>query len=139
MFGQPCILLSGDPLRFQLTFLWTRPDLICRSKIFTGVIPKNRQRQPSITLLERLFPAFVSPKKLDPIKQPAFTFEPPLLSVERQNPEPAFFAGSTEEYRLPTRLGLNHVSSTHPGVYRMGTQKRNRICSFIFAQLECSV
>lgn len=51
-------------------------------------------------------PAFVSPKKVVMMKEPEYKtfFAPPLLPKECQNPEPSFFAGSSDDYKLPDKL-----------------------------------
>ncbi|XP_069135385.1 uncharacterized protein [Argopecten irradians] len=51
-------------------------------------------------------PAFVSPKKIVMMKEPKYKtfFAPPLLPKESQNPEPSFFAGSSDGYKLPDKL-----------------------------------
>ncbi|XP_060080238.1 uncharacterized protein LOC132559622 [Ylistrum balloti] len=51
-------------------------------------------------------PSFVSPKKIVMMKEPEYKtyFAPPLLPKESQNPEPSFFAGSSDGYKLPDKL-----------------------------------
>ena len=68
-------------------------------------------------LTQSMLPVFVSPRKAKETEEPSYKvyFEPPLLSKRRQIPNPSFFAGSTEEYRLPDRL---------PDVIEMTDSKR---------------
>ncbi|XP_033740209.1 uncharacterized protein LOC117327373 isoform X2 [Pecten maximus] len=51
-------------------------------------------------------PSFVSPKNIVMMKEPVYKtfFAPPLLPKESQNPEPSFFAGSSDGYKLPDKL-----------------------------------
>ncbi|KAK3091324.1 hypothetical protein FSP39_018937 [Pinctada imbricata] len=56
------------------------------------------------------FPAFVSPRKQGNLKEKkpndrrSFPFDPPLLAKRNQRPEPPFFAGSDQPYKLPQKL-----------------------------------
>lgn len=52
------------------------------------------------------FPTFVSPRKVTMVQKTNYKtyFEPPLIEKAKQDVEPAFFAGSKEEYVLPEKL-----------------------------------
>ena len=57
-------------------------------------------------LTHSLMPMFVSPRKIKEPDEPKYKvyFEPPLLPKRLQTPNPSFFAGSNDEYKLPERL-----------------------------------
>ncbi|XP_013404629.1 uncharacterized protein LOC106169643 [Lingula anatina] len=85
-----------------------------------GSRPKSNKLRQDKTISERLFPTFVSTKKaVDVEKSLHFTpYSPPLLSVEQQNAEPSFFAGSDLEYTLPERLPSRLFSDTDEDEYK---------------------
>ncbi|XP_052266037.1 uncharacterized protein LOC127868367 isoform X2 [Dreissena polymorpha] len=62
--------------------------------------PKDKQEGKSI------YPAFVSPRKVTMVQKTHYKtyFEPPLIAKDKQSVEPAFFAGSAGEYKLPDKL-----------------------------------
>ena len=85
------------------------------SKIIMGNVDRNvgfsvaarkvikKQEKPTF---KNHFPTFVSPRKVTMVQETNFKtyFVPPLIEKEKQDVEPAFFAGSKKEYVLPEKL-----------------------------------
>lgn len=79
-----------------------------RQKISVGKIPKTISPTKHRTLMEKLFPPFVSPKQIKrPTESYGSKFSPPLFPVDKQNPVPTFFAGKEQYCPLPTPLPTN--------------------------------
>ena len=93
------------------------------SKIISGNFTKMKalttlnENNPDKSVTERLYPLFISPKKLKKPEKPTYIayYEPPLLPKVCQNVEPSFFAGSDGKYKLPDRLPDDLGSQEPPG------------------------
>ena len=85
-------------------------------KALTTLSEKNPDKALT-TFTERLYPLFISPKKLKKPEKPTYIayYEPPLLPKVCQNAEPSFFAGSDGKYKLPERLPDDLGSQEPPG------------------------
>lgn len=72
---------------------------------FSEAARKLIQRKDK-TSLRSHFPTFVSPRKVTMVQKTNYKtyFEPPLIEKAKQDVEPAFFAGSKNEYVLPEKL-----------------------------------
>ena len=80
-----------------------------RRKIHAGEIPRSKGASATPTLMERLFPPFLSPRVAN--KQHSarniIYFDPPLLPLDCQNPQSNFFAGENPTCKLITPLPEN--------------------------------
>jgi len=93
----------GNPHRFYSDM----DDL--RRKIQAGEIPRSKGASVTPTLMERLFPPFLSPR-VSNMNRPGTTtiyYDPPLLPLDCQNPQSNFFAGENPKCKLPTPLPEN--------------------------------
>lgn len=80
-----------------------------RRKIQAGEIPRSKGASVTPTLMERLFPPFLSPR-VSNMNRPGTTtiyYDPPLLPLDCQNPQSNFFAGENPKCKLPTPLPEN--------------------------------
>lgn len=84
------------------------------NKIIKGNVERNvgfseaarKVMKKDKTSLKSQFPTFVSPRKVTMLKETNYKtyFAPPLIEKAKQDVEPAFFAGSKDEYVLPEKL-----------------------------------
>ena len=87
-----------------------------RYKLQIGLIQRSYAPKQKPAMLERIFPAFISPKVFEKATKDASarnsrnkhnSFAPPLLPLDSQNPPNHFFAGQQFHYDIPTPLPEN--------------------------------
>ena len=110
VFRQRCKTIAEDGATD--TFFTSIQHL--NQKIVSGRMDKKLYNKPkdgknenvkNTSVTDCLYPRFISPRKYNPPQSSYRTyFDPPLLPKACQKPAPSFFAGESQEYKLPDRL-----------------------------------
>lgn len=117
------VALARNNLSLTLRLLYQRTQLTSccfrffsdmedlRRKLQDGTLTRSSGMGPKPTLMERLFPPFLSPRLLEDStkkdKDKSAYYEPPLLPIDCQNPASNFFAGQKSKFKAQTPLPLN--------------------------------
>ena len=125
-----------------------------RYKLQIGLIQRSYAPKQKPAMLERIFPAFISPKVFEKATKDASarnsrnkhnSFAPPLLPLDSQNPPNHFFAGQQFHYDIPTPLPenpryLSAIASKKSSAARKPSRlSSSSSSSFGIGSRECSV